>query len=128
MIDPGRGMTARRTENGSGTQTMDQLKQTLQQLHRQLENADDVDPELQQWLRVLDEDIHKLLANRSGDSTAVVDAGDASTAGDSEGDGAGDDDDLASRADDVARRFAARHPQLEPVLREIADALARLGI
>jgi ABC-type transporter Mla subunit MlaD len=113
------------TFDGSETGTMDQLKQTLQQLHQQLERTDDIDPELQQWLRVLDEDIHKLLAARGAEGASDAEgAGDAPASTDDDS----DDENLATRADDIARRFATRHPQLEPVLRQISDALARLGI
>ncbi len=84
---------------------MDRLKDTLEDLHRRLADTDDVDPELKELLEVLDGDIHKLL-----ETGAPEPAG------------------LASQAESVASRFAARHPQLEGVLREIADALARVGI
>ncbi len=85
---------------------MDRLKDTLANLHERLAATEDVDPELRQLLTVLDRDIHKLL----------------------EGDQAGAEDDLAGRAESAASRFAANHPQLEPILREIAAVLARAGI
>ena len=84
---------------------MDRLKDRLANLHERLAATDDVDPELRELLTVLDRDIHKLL----------------------EGDDA-QPDDLAGRAESAASRFAANHPQLEPILREIAAVLARAGI
>lgn len=84
---------------------MSQLKDTLANLHKRLEAAEDIDPELRELLTVLDGDIHKLLETGQPEASG-----------------------LASQAESVASRFAANHPQLAPILREIADALARVGL
>ena len=84
---------------------MDKLKETLSSLHERLEATEDVDPELADLLRTLDADIQKLLETGEPEASG-----------------------LANRAENAVSRFAANHPQLEPILREIADALARVGI
>jgi len=86
----------------------DALKDKLRELHSSLDSASVPDAELTQLLRVLDADIRGLLAKQPG----VVD------------DAAG----LATRTREISARFASRHPQLEPMLRELTDMLARIGI
>lgn len=87
---------------------MDALKDKLKELHSSLDGADVPDTELLQLLRMLDADIHGLLARQSGNAS--------DTAG------------LVARARGISARFAAQHPRLEPVLRELTDMLARIGI
>jgi hypothetical protein len=89
----------------------DELKAHLKSLHRNLNEAGaDVDDELQMLLRQLDGDINRLLERRE-DLNA-----DANTYG------------LASRSQEITARFAARHPHLEPALRELGNILASMGI
>ena len=85
------------------------LKETLKQLHASLEATGNVDDELKQLLQVLDSDIRQLLDKEETQEPA-----------DSEG--------LADRAQFISAKFAAEHPQLEPVLRELGAILARMGI
>ena len=85
----------------------DQLKQTLNSLHQELAGEPNVDPELQQLLTTLDEDIHNLLEQDSMDEAAspVVDAAEA-----------------------LAARFAVEHPRIEAMVREVVAALAKMGV
>lgn len=84
------------------------LKDTLKQLHANLESAKTVDSETRLLLQVLDSDIRSLL-NKNEDDTAEVSG-------------------LVTRAQSLSAKFATEHPQLETVLRELADTLARMGI
>jgi hypothetical protein len=87
---------------------MDALKEKLKELHSALESAESPDVELTQLLRVLDTDIQSLLAKQAS--------------------GAGDAAGLADRAQAISARFAAQHPRIAPILRELNDMLARIGI
>jgi hypothetical protein len=88
----------------------DALKDKLKELHAALAEAGrhpdpEADPradaELQQLLRQLDGDIRSLLHK---------------------------DSELATRAQSISARFSAQHPRLAPVLRELTDMLANMGI
>jgi hypothetical protein len=85
----------------------DELKQALLKLQNQLDQADDLDPETEALLRELDQDIHDVLEREEADDEAGV---------------------LLERAQELDARFAARHPQLEAVFREVVNVLARMGI
>ena len=85
------------------------LKAHLKTLHRSLEDAGEVDDELEMLLRQLDGDIKHVLDKRAQDP-------DANTYG------------LASRTQELTARFAIRHPHLEPALRELGNILASMGI
>jgi len=82
------------------------LKQLLSRLHDELENTASVDPDTLQLVQELDEEINRLL----------------------EADGADDFDNVMDRAKSVETRFAVDHPVAERFLREIIDALAKVGI
>ncbi len=83
------------------------VKELLAKLHRELENTENVDSETLQMVRDLDEDIHRLVDSDAG----VVDI-----------------DSVLDRANSVETRFAVDHPVAERFLREIMDALAKVGI
>lgn len=85
----------------------EQLKQTLSTLHQELAGESNVDPELQQLLATLDEDIHNLLEQDSTDEAAspVVEAAEA-----------------------LAARFAVEHPRIEAMVREVVATLAKMGV
>lgn len=88
----------------------EQLKSTLKELHRHLESAGtSVDGELKSLLQVLDSDIHQLLQQQA----PVEDA---------------EEGVLATRAQELAARFAAQHPALERVLRQLGITLESMGI
>ncbi len=95
----------------------DQLKQTLLSLHASLVSGEPLDPELQSLLRLLDADIHARLMqeNQAGGADSLASAAPTPTG-------------LGNRAQEISARFAAAHPHLEPVLRELTDTLQRIGI
>lgn len=84
------------------------VKQTLKQLHAELEAGGRPDPELRDILQTLAQDIHRAL-----DQTATPAAG---------------DDTLEGRAREVSAKFAAQHPYLESTLRDLMDGLGKIGI
>jgi hypothetical protein len=83
------------------------LKELLGKLHEALENTDKVDPETLVLVRELDEDINRLVESGSSE---------------------GEFDNVVDRAKSVETRFAVDHPVAERFLREIIDALAKVGI
>ncbi len=88
--------------------SMDALKEKLKELHLTLEDAESPDAELTRLLQVLDSDIRALLVKQTAEKS--------------------DTDGLATQAQSISARFAAKHPRLEPLLRELTDMLASLGI
>ena len=88
--------------------TADKLKESLKQLHANLETTGQVDPELKELLQVLEGDIQSLLRKETRDAS----------------DAAG----LADRAQAISAKFAAEHPHVEPVLRDLGNILASMGI
>ena len=95
-----------------------ELKQSLKNLHARLDTAGPVDAELQELLRTLDADIQLLLARRTANAPVSVAADDEDIAPGS----------LAERSQEIGARFAVEHPQLEPALRELGRILANMGI
>jgi hypothetical protein len=87
----------------------DTLKAHLKTLHRSLGERGEVDDELEMLLRQLDGDINRVLERRADDP-------ETSTYG------------LASRSQEITARFAAKHPTLEPALRQLGTILANMGI
>ncbi|MCH8056480.1 MAG: DUF4404 family protein [Proteobacteria bacterium] len=84
-----------------------QLRDLLARLHKELENTDEVDSETLELVRELDTEINRLVESGSG----------------------GDEfDNVMDRAKSVETRFAVDHPAAERFLREIIDALAKVGI
>ena len=83
----------------------EQLKKTLNSLHQALAGESDIDPELQNLLATLDDDIHELLAQESMVDEATITA-----------------------AEVVAARFAIDHPRMEAIVRELVAALAKMGV
>lgn len=84
------------------------IKSTLRDLHQSLEQAGPIDPETRELLSQLDQDLHRVLAAR--EEVREEEAG------------------LQERLEAVAAGFDSRHPQLSAILREIGDALSRVGI
>ncbi len=87
------------------------LKKSLKSLHTHLEGAEQVDAELRDLLQVLNSDIQELLARAPSNE-----AEESTTFG------------LAERSQEITAQFAAKHPALEPALRELTQILANLGI
>lgn len=84
-----------------------ELKHTLQRLHRELIDATDVDPELEALLATLDDDIHELLAEEAPEIEVPG---------------------VMVSAESLAARFAADHPRAEALVRELIAALGRMGV
>jgi len=86
------------------------LKARLKALHRQLQETNDVDPELETLLRQLDGDIDRALERRAEQQL------DDNTYG------------LGSRTQELAARFYKRHPTVSTGLRELGNILSNMGI
>ena len=82
----------------------DKIKRLLAELREALEEAPD-DAEARRLIEELDADIHDMLDAEHGDS-----------------------DSLRERVSRLEAEFAAEHPTLEPLLRQIADWLAKMGV
>jgi len=89
-----------------------QLKASLRNLHTALESHGPMDEELQDLLLQLDRDIKQLLEQRAEDGEAPQ----TTTYG------------LAERSQELSAQFAAKHPTLEPTLRELTRILGNMGI
>jgi mevalonate kinase len=83
------------------------LKELLAQLQQALENTRRVDAETLKQVEELDQDINRLIEAGSEEE-------------DIEG--------IMERAQSVEARFAVEHPVADRFLREIIDALAKVGI
>lgn len=96
------------------------LKQQLVELHTALAAGEPLDPEMVALLHVLDADIRMTLAQTSPEmqTPSTMQAGPRPEVATG----------LTSRAQEISARFAAQHPHLEPVLRELTDTLQRIGI
>lgn len=81
----------------------ERIKKLLAQLQQEIRSTD-VDDELQQLIGELDDDIHKVIENDE-DVNAVVE-----------------------RAKELEAGFATNYPTAERVMREVIDALVRMGI
>ena len=81
------------------------LNELLAELNDALEKLDEIDPETRALVKDLDEDINRLLESGEEDFDGVTD-----------------------KARAVEARFAAEHPGAMGFLREIIDALSRVGI
>ncbi|HEV7618534.1 MAG TPA: DUF4404 family protein [Burkholderiaceae bacterium] len=84
------------------------LKVTLNKLHKELESTGNVDEELKQLLQVLDRDIDLLLKKDEHDPLDAVG--------------------LAERSQAISAKFAVEHPRIEPLLRQLGAILERIGI
>lgn len=86
------------------------LKETLRQMHAALANHGPVDEELQELLRQLDGDIKHILEQPPQEEGSTTTYG------------------LAERTQEITARFAAKHPSMEPTLRELTRILGNMGI
>jgi hypothetical protein len=84
------------------------LKVTLNKLHKELESTGNVDEELKQLLQILDRDIDLLLKKDEHDPLDAVG--------------------LAERSQAISAKFAVEHPRIEPLLRQLGAILERIGI
>jgi len=83
------------------------LKELLNSLHAVLEKTDEVDPETLELVRNLDEEINRLVESDSTEDEF---------------------DNVVDHAKSVETRFAVDHPVAERFLREIIEALSKVGI
>lgn len=102
--------------NDNGFESQAQLKAHLKTLHASLAETGTVDEELRSLLRQLDGDIHQLLQQRTASESAAAPVLSAQ------------DEGMASRAQELAARFAAQHPRMEPALRQLGNMLSNMGI
>ena len=79
----------------------ERLNELLIELNRELDETGELDAETRELLAQLNEDIERL----TGDSQSAMD-----------------------RAKNIESRFAADHPVVERIARELADILAKMGI
>ena len=87
----------------------DHVKKLLTQLHAELSDTVEVDGELKTLLQDLNTDIHHVLTADQAKDDPVYTA-------------------LSERSVALSAKFAAEHPTLEPVLRELGSMLAKMGI
>ncbi|MGI4845118.1 MAG: DUF4404 family protein [Janthinobacterium lividum] len=97
-------------ENEHTNERDENLKAHLKALHRQLQETNDVDPELETLLRQLDGDIDRALARHAESEL------DENTYG------------LSSRTQELAARFDANHPTFSAGLRQLGNMLSNMGI
>jgi hypothetical protein len=86
------------------------LRELLARVHERLGQSGSIDPESRKLLSALVRDIDRALG-RGGAASAVGTAGSH-----------------APRLESLAVRFEADHPGLAEVIREVIDALGRVGI
>jgi len=84
---------------------MKNIRAVLAQLNSELQRAEDVDVEAREALRVVHSDVDRLEQSRSTEIDWILDHVKA-----------------------LELRFAATHPALERLARELADAIAKMGI
>jgi hypothetical protein len=94
------------------TQQARQLHETVTQLHAQLGNLQQVDPDVHRLLEQALDDILDVLARRPG-------AGSPAHA---------DQATLTARLSEAARHFQETHPSLASTLTGLVEALQRMGI
>jgi hypothetical protein len=86
------------------------LKVSLRNLHTALAHHGPVDEELQDLLLQLEHDIKHLLEQPATQGEETTTYG------------------LAERSQELSAQFAAKHPTLEPTLRELTRILGNMGI
>lgn len=84
---------------------MKDIKEFLAQLGKELQGSKDVDKEAQAILETLHSDVSRLEESGNVDVESMLD-----------------------RVKELESKFAANHPILEQAARELADALAKMGI
>jgi uncharacterized membrane protein len=87
---------------------LNKLRDTVEELERELQALDEVDPETRRLLEDARSDIHEALAREEPET---LDTGT-----------------LTGRLEEIARRFEATHPTLAGVLERLVNGLAQLGI
>lgn len=83
-------------------------KEQVRKLLATLQSSATNDPELRALLTALDADIHRALMGVRNHTTETAS--------------------LAAHARGIATRFAVKHPRLEPVLEELVNLVASIGV
>lgn len=84
---------------------MKEIQDIFARLNRELENADDVDAGAQEQMQDLNEQVNQLQQSRRSDVEFLLD-----------------------QAKELESRFAAEHPTLSRITRELVDAIAKMGV
>ena len=84
---------------------MKNIKAVLARIHKELQRAEDANTEAREILQDLNRDVEQL---EDADSSEI--------------------ESIVSRARELESRFAASHPLLEQTARELADAIAKMGV
>ncbi len=84
---------------------MKNIKAVLARIHKELQRAEDANTEAREILQDLNRDVEQL--EESGDTEI---------------------ESIVNRARQLESRFAANHPVLEQTARELADAIAKMGV
>ncbi len=85
------------------------VRRLLEELHASLSKTENPDAELRALLKQLEDDIHQLLINNPENTASPASM-------------------LTEQLRALGTRFANDHPQLDPILRELADTLGKMGI
>lgn len=84
---------------------MKDIKEYLAQLSKELQRSEDFDIEARQIL----DDLHNDVDQIEGSDAVQIEP-------------------MLDRINELEARFASKHPALERIVRELADALAKMGI
>lgn len=82
-----------------------EIQDIFARLNRELENADDVDADAQEKMQDLNEQVSLLQQPKRSDVDFLLD-----------------------QAKELESRFAAEHPTLARITRELIDAVAKMGV
>lgn len=91
--------------------TTEEIKSTLKQLKSELERKEPIDAEARELLSGLESNIHAFLEETKTEPNPEASVGD-----------------LPNGVERLAIQLEADHPTLAPVLRQIGEALSRMGI
>ena len=85
------------------------LREKIRTLLAELERGGATDADLKENLHALDRELHALLVQPNGEATH-------------------EEKNLDDRLREISIEFAGRHPRLEPILAELTNMLASIGI
>ena len=86
----------------------EKIKDDLDRLHQELGQAGELDSELREGLKVLVDDINRVLADDDAEKKESIV--------------------FKERTENIAAKFATEHPRVEMILNELADTLSKIGI
>lgn len=94
------------------------IRQTLNELHAELDNVEEVDPEIRSLLLQASQEIDDKIKPTEDEDAVEVAAGEEDTEPDS----------LNDRLAEAARHFEETHPTLSGIISTLANGLSQLGI